>query len=511
MSNGSRLVALLGLLIAPSALAQPTEPAPPGPAPAPAPAPTTEPATPPPSTTPPAAPVNPPASAMPNPPAEVAPADAPTPPVAVSPEPTKPNAPPVKSKWAGTLYGFVEADTIYDSTQGLNDLAGNSAISRPNTYTGDHGQTTMGARNSRIGYKLVAPEYNGVKASAQLEMDFLGNQPTGISEASFWQNPTMRFRHYNLKLETPIVDILIGQYWDLFGWQSYFHPATVEIQGVPGQVYGRAPQIRVSKTIKTGAVDVDLAIAAVRPVERDSAVVDGQAGVKFSFPTFKAYHTAGGTGTALDSAAIGVSVLGRRFAPNPFPGMPQGSQVTTNGYGVSVDLLLPIVAATKETHDNALTLTASFADGAGDADQYTGLSGGVANPAVPNPGMVNPAPAYTSNMDNGLALYYLDSATNTYSLHAIQWLSFIAGLQYYLPGGHVFLTANYSHMNSGNADLYGAHTKVFNESDWADGNIFWDVTPAVRLGLEFAWFQQGYADGTDATDYRTQFSGFFIF
>jgi hypothetical protein len=75
----------------------------------------------------------------------------------------------------------------------------------------------------------------------------------------------------------------------------------------------------------------------------------------------------------------------------------------------------------------------------------------------------------------------------------------------------VFVTANYSHMSSANADLYGAPTKVFNSSDWADGNLFWDATPAVRLGLEFAWFQQGYVDGVTATNYRTQFSAFYIF
>jgi hypothetical protein len=451
---------------------------------------------------------------MPNPPAVVTAPDAPTPPVSVSPEPTKPNAPPVKSKWDTTLYGFLEADSIYDSTQGFNDLAGNAAIARPNTYTGDHGQTTFGARNSRLGFKMNAPEYQGVKASAMLEMDFMGNQPTTATEAQFWQNPGLRFRHYNMKLETPIVDFLIGQYWNLFGWQSYFHPASVDIQGLPGQVYGRAPQIRASKTIKSEAVDVDLAIAALRPPQRDSTVPDGQAGVKFSFPGRKAWRTSGGTGTALDSAAVGVSVIGRRFSVNPFPvaTLPQSSQVSRNGYGISVDALVPIIAATNENHDNALTLTASFADGAGIADQYTGLSGGVGEPAVPNPMMLPAAmvPVYTPNVDNGLVLWAVNP-DGTYSLHPIQWLSFMAGLQYYLPGGHVFLTANYSHMSSGNADDFGAHTKVFNESDWAEGNVFWDVTPAVRLGLGFAWFQQGYADGTTATDYRTQFSGFYIF
>jgi hypothetical protein len=103
------------------------------------------------------------------------------------PQQGEPATPPAqfKTKWDTTFYGFVETDLINDSTQGFNDSAGNAAIARPNTYTGDHGQTTLGARNSRLGFKLAAPDYNGVKASAMLEMDFLGNQPTTATEAQF--------------------------------------------------------------------------------------------------------------------------------------------------------------------------------------------------------------------------------------------------------------------------------------------------------------------------------------
>ena len=58
---------------------------------------------------------------------------------------------------------------------------------------------------------------------------------------------------------------------------------------------------------------VDLAIAALRPPQRASATPDAQAGLKISFDKLKAWHTTGQTGTGLDSAAVGVSVVGRRF------------------------------------------------------------------------------------------------------------------------------------------------------------------------------------------------------
>ena len=79
-------------------------------------------------------------------------------------------------------------------------------------------------------------------------MDFLGNRPgnpPAFGEGSVVTSPTMRVRHAMVKLQTPVVDVLAGQYWQLFGWQSGFHPNTVEIQGVPGQVYSRAPQLRL--------------------------------------------------------------------------------------------------------------------------------------------------------------------------------------------------------------------------------------------------------------------------
>jgi hypothetical protein len=452
----------------------------------------------------------PPAPAATTPEPTPAPAPTPAPEAAptlpVPPPEKKPETPAVVSKWDATLYGFVELDTIWDSTQGLNDLAGNAGIPRPGTYAGEHSQTTMAARNSRIGFRLAMPAYNDIKVTGLLEMDFLGNQPPGIAEAAFILNPTFRFRHYNFKLETPIVDILIGQSWQLFGWQPLFHPNTVDIQGVPGQVYSRSPEVRVTKRIKTDDVTVEIAVAAARPPQRASATPDGHAGIKLSYDKRKAYHTGGGAGGALDSAAIGVSVVGRRFAVNEFSATPQ-TEVTRNGYGLSLDALIPVIPATKDHKENALTLTGDFATGAGIADLYTGLTGGVSQPALPNPMMTNPAPVYTPNVDNGLVMFVEDG-----TLHPVQWTSFMVGAQYYLPpSGRVFVSANYSHMSSSNAHAFGPSNRVWDKSNWLDTNLFCDVTPAVRLGVTFDWFNQTYVDGTDATNYRAQFSGWLIF
>ena len=473
-----------------------------------------------------------PPAAMPD--APPPPPPPPPPPAAVLPPPPPPPSATtftVGSKFSATLYGFAEFDSIYDSTQSFTDLPGNGGIIHDTPtatkFGAHHGRTTFGVRNSRLGFRLKGPETENIKSSALAEMDFLGNQPLGapnpvgtppVTEAAFFNNPTFRVRHFMLKLETPIVDVMAGQYWELFGWQSYFHPNTVELQGVPGQIYSRTPQLRLSKLIKSDAVNVEVAIAALRPPQRDSAVPDGQAGVRLLVNHFKALHTAGGTGTSVDPAGIGVSGVGRHFRIPEFAATPTSTR-DINSFGISADLLLPILPASTVNDGNALTLTASYVYGQSIADLYTGLSGGVSFPALP-PNAMGAAQTYPQDVDNGLVAFTPDGV-----LHAIRWWSTIVGLQYYFPTSlRMWVTANYSHMKSPNIDLFasaangysaGAVTSqknaLFNTSDWVEGCYFIDATGAIRFGVDYAYFRQKYLDGTTGINHRVGFSAWYIF
>jgi hypothetical protein len=418
---------------------------------------------------------------------------------------------PVASKWNAALYGFAEFDAIGDSSQSFNDLAGNANIARPGTYAGDHGRLTFGVRNSRIGFKVAAPEYKGVRAIALLEMDFLGNQPPTATESATFTSPTFRIRHFWLKLENPIVDVLIGQNWQLFGWQSYFHPNTVEIQGVPGQIYSRSPQVRLSHTFKSDPINVEIAIAGSRPPQRDSFFPDGQAGIRLFINKLKGLHTMGSTSTAIDPAAVGVSGVLRRFALPEFTASPKNN-VETLGWGVSVDAMVPIIPASPEKRGNSLTLNGSYVLGQGISDLFTGLTGGIAFPGLPNPANANPAPTYTADIDNGLVTY--DAVSG--ALNTIDWQAFLVGFQYYFPGeGTVWISGNFSQMDSDNIKNYAAATgttkKIFNQSRFASGSLFWDVTPAVRLGASYSFYRQTYVDGVTADNHRGQLSAFYIF
>jgi hypothetical protein len=433
-----------------------------------------------------------------------------------------PSPPSVLSRFSAIFYGFVEADFIRDSTQSFNDVAGNGTIARSGSFSANNDRLTFGQRNSRLGVKLKGPETEMIKSSGIAEMDFLGNQPQGspspagspaVSESAYFASPTFRIRHMALKLETPIVDLLAGQYWALFGWQTIYHPNSVQIQGLPGQVFSRAPQFRLSHVFKSNVVNVEVAVAFVRPPQRDSGLPDGQGGVRLILNNWKGMRTAGGTGTSVDPLSIGVSGVARRFRlPLFLPSQPVDQTQTINGYGFSVDGIIPVVPATTMNWDHALTLTASFVRGQAIADLFTGLTGGVslATPTPPTGTTSN----FTSDLDNGLVIF--DSSGQ---MHAIRWQSVLIGAQYYFPISplRMWFSANYSHMSSndiGNiAEMVGPNTtnKIFSKSDFADGNLFVDATEAIRFGLEYAWFRQTYLDGVQGTNHRVQFSGFYIF
>ena len=118
-----------------------------------------------------------------------------------------------------------------------------------------------------------------------------------------------------------------------------------------------------------------------------------------------------------------------------------------------------------------------------------------------NPGQQNPPPVYDANIDNGLVTF--DSSG---VLHSIDWQAFRIGLQYYLPpSGRLLFSANYTQSHSGNLarlfprggveiELLGA---VADTSRYADVNLFWDATPAVRIGLSGQYTQVEYLDRKD--------------
>ena len=86
----------------------------------------------------------------------------------------------VKGKTELTFYGFVQLYSIYDTTQGFNEQIQTSAIARPGTYTGDHGQTQISPRHSRFGFPISQPVTNDIKASCSRHSPSLTKLPPTV-------------------------------------------------------------------------------------------------------------------------------------------------------------------------------------------------------------------------------------------------------------------------------------------------------------------------------------------
>ena len=421
--------------------------------------------------------------------------------------------------WKLDIYGVVEWNLDLDSTRSFQEGPGNGLVARDGTYNAGVGRMIMTSRNSRIGFKMQVPTADGIKTTALFEGDFDGNQPasppTGITEASYYTAGTFRIRYANVKLETDVVDVLVGQALNVFGGSPFFFPATSFNLGLPNMVFSRTPQFRVSKTIRTSPINVDIAVAALRPPQRDSEVPDGQGSLRLSLNNWKGLHTPAYTFTTVDPLAIGVSGVARRFKVDQFSATPN-SQSTANGWGVSVDAFIPVIPVkSADDRANALTLNGSFTTGKGIADLY-GMNGGITFPTLPAVAPATTGTAFAADIDPGLAVYDASGI-----LHTIPWQTFMGGIQYYLPpSGRLFVSANYTQGESKGADnivqVVGGATDatgavnaraktVYKKSQFMDANLFFDVTRAVRMVLAVQQIKQTYGDGVIGKNNRGLF------
>jgi hypothetical protein len=447
-----------------------------------------------------------------------------------------------ESNWKLTIYGFAEVDGMWDSTRSFNDGLNNSVIAHPLTQAGRNPRFQGTIRNSRLGFKAQTPTFYGIRSSDVLEFDLFGNQPRidpgggspgqasgpgATTEGAYFNNAALRVRHAYVKLESDVVDVLAGQTYYLLGWQNYFFGATCGFLGLPNELFNRTVQLRVSHTFQSNPIDLEIAVGAFRPAQRDSGAPDGQGGVRLAINHWKGITTPGSGGTDARAASVGVSGMVRSFRVDPYAPLPT-PPTPLIGWALAVNALLPVIPAKDGTNrGNALTLTGEFVTGTGDADQYTGMTAGATMPnAYPLPpgtpitfaGMAAPADVpgaaplvglpYTPNVDPGLVAF--DSSGY---LRTINWQTFVVGIQYYLPPeGRIFVSGNYSQGKSSNiASLYHPISPsqpwvnaqgVFQSSRYVDGNIFFDITPAVRMGLSYQWVQQKLADDTTVHNHR---------
>jgi hypothetical protein len=414
--------------------------------------------------------------------------------------------------WKLAFFGWAEADAIYDTTQSFTDSVTNSTISRPNTIAGDNPRFQGSVRDSRIGLKAAAPTFEGMKATALMEADFFGLPSTAATQDQYYNASIIRLRQFYTKLETPVVDVLAGQTNDLFGWGGQgFFPSTPAFLGVLGEVFHRNPQLRLSKTLGGSSAKLELAVAGVRPADRDSALPDLQAGIRLSLPGWQGASAQGPRRASAAPMAIGISAVGRRLAVADFSTVPGDLHVVYAG-GAAADVFIPIIPAHGSDLSNALSLVGEFSWGTGIADLYLNLTGGVLFPSLPNPHNTLPAPTYTPNIDNGIATYDANGA-----LHTIDWQAFMVGANYHLPPRHgtmFWISGTYSQNYSDNAVAVTpslGQTYVWNKGRYWDATVWWDITPAFQMALSCQTMTQTFGDGVNATNRRGEASWWMFF
>ena len=186
----------------------------------------------------------------------------------------------------------------------------------------------------------------------------------------------MRLFYFRLKQDLftrASVDLLAGQYHDLFAWGGAgFYPHSVAFLGVAGEVYHREPQIRLTASIPFHCATIEVAAAAVRPVQRDSEVPDGQAGVKVSIGSWRGIGAQGFGQPEVQPLTIGVSGVVRRFAVAEFLPVP-AIRRSDSGGASPANAFVPIDPrrGRRGTRKNALSLNAELTTGSGISDLYT--------------------------------------------------------------------------------------------------------------------------------------------
>ena len=477
-----------------------------------------------------------------------------------------PDAPPpgystMMGKWVTTMYGFVQVDTVYDSNQSYNNWPFNSAPLSPavaqttsSTTTAncsgttacpvtttttksslsgtaasqlDSGRFGMDVNNSRIGFALSSPVYNGYKIRALLEMDFLANPGESLSTGDgYITNPIFRIRHFFFDVTTPSWgNVLVGQYWSLFGEQPYNIQNNLQIAPGPGTAYGRFPQIRWYKNLhlSDSGVMLEPAAAMMMPVSMQSSLPAFTEALKLSDNNLMTEMMIGDTGKGQFPASLSISGIETYYSGYTSSSALKTSGVTGTSTGFNswtaagaVDLILPIIPIKDGKPGNNLTLQAEYTWGQGDAWQFPNLSFGLGGGSV---NIVGNNASWAGNgvvMNNG----FLPLDIQTYN----------ADLQYYFPddartsvvlGIAVDNASNLQQIANvvGPTSLGGgspnASPYTYLEPDthltFAYVDLWHDFTPQVRAGLEFGQYDAVYVGGANALDNRVMMSWFYLF
>jgi hypothetical protein len=402
-----------------------------------------------------------------------------------------------KDDWKVQLGGFAQFDMSSDSTRSFAETEGSTPVARPGTINGDSGRTQFSVRNSRLAFTVFAPTQNGWKSKAHLEYDLLG-AANGTAEGSFLGAPTLRMRHAYFSTETNGWQILAGQFWTLFGWQTYYLIPTVTVAPIPGETYLRTPQLLFMKNLG----DLQAALSIVRPVQRDSKIPNLDGGIRYTFSGRKAGYVNSGMGEK-SIQAMSIAITGTlREVETPINSSTTDQSHYT-GYAGAVDFMIPLIASANDKDmSHSLVLSGEFTTGRGYGDIFTNWTGNLIQ--LPATGATSTQP----NLDPGIGGF--DSSGN-FQLMKLQ--TFNVNLQYHFPSDwNTHMNIGYGQIYSNNVDGLSplvANSSAYNRADVVVLNLFHDFTKQIRVGGEYGYFRTRYSDRIEAHNSRYQLTGWF--
>ena len=432
--------------------------------------------------------------------------------------------------------GFAEIDFIGDSTRSFEEIIGNRPVLRSETLAGANGRFTTSPRNSRLTFDVRAPERNGIKSQYYASLDFLGNEPdigtSSVSELTVRTSPTARVFQMYFKVETPVVDVKVGQDWSQFGFMSEYSRGQVSVAATPANMFNRWIQASVSKRLRlTDTIMLTPVLSVERPPQREAGLPSLVAGIQLAHHGLRAPYTGSSTGEiSLKPLSVQLSGVGRRLEANSGgptiagtqPGL--SSQTYVTGWGMSTSMFVPILPSRNGELGNTGHVVMEGVTGAGVADFFNGLSWGVCNPVCgysPTSSGFGGTAFGQTDIDAGLAAV----SSRTGKFEAIRTTSMMVHGTYYLPDdGKTWVGGGYGTIYSSNAQEMSCTVSaafcggamrtlqsIYTRDSTYYAYIFHDFTDQIRAALATNWIRTTYADGAHAENHRIQVTFFYRF
>jgi hypothetical protein len=400
------------------------------------------------------------------------------------------------------VYGFGKYDYLHDSKVSFGPVSANYTLNRSISFFNEP-QTQSTLCDSRVGLRLETPD------ARVLAGTFLFEAGPELAEFSCHD---LRRRHLYVAMRSPIVDVLVGRYYGLYGWGGKgFLPNTAAVLAPPGKLYHLEGQIRVSHIFRWRPIDFEIAGAVAESPQTNPQSAELHFASRLSVNLWRGASAQGAGPPVAAPLQVGSSVVRRSFSVPAFTASAANPNDAV-GYAFAIDLFAPLIPAHGDDLGNSLSFTLERSQGKGFADWYPGLTGGVSFPALPNPAMTLPVPVYMANLPQGLATYDASGV-----LHLIEWDALTFGAQYHPPfarGHRVWLSGLLSFTHSDNAAALApqqAEYTVWGKGWYWDASVFVAIMSPLQLAASYQTTHQTMADGVETENDRVQVSAAFYF